>query len=325
MDALISVIMPVYKVEYDFLKNSIQSVLNQRYQAIELILVDDGSPDDCGKICDLYQKTDHRVRVIHTANQGVSAARNTGLSACRGEYIMFVDSDDYLDDTFLLDLYSVGQRYQADCVIGGCVETEKTGDAPEAHRDDFDVKLLGARELTNALFYMEHPFAGFELTAVWGTLYRKSALEGAKFNVKMRIGEDFAFRYQVFQRIDKAACIDVRGYHYLKRNSSAMRNGFQTNKLETIPELEKLICETDDPEYRAGVISRSVNIAIVILFMIPIEETYRNERSRVVHFIGAYKKETLKNPRTRGKVRIALWLSALGFDFVQRLFSLLKR
>lgn len=325
MDALISVVMPVYKVEYELLRNSVQSVLSQRYQNIELILVDDGSPDDCGKICDTYQKADDRVRVIHTGNHGVSAARNTGLLECRGEYVMFVDSDDYIDDTFISDLYNTERRYHVDCVIGGCIQTGQIGDVPEAHCDDFEVKLFDSRKLTNALFYMEHPFQGFELTAVWATLYRRSALEDVAFNEKMRIGEDFSFRYQVFQHINRAACVDVRGYHYVQRKDSAMRSGFQTNKLETIPELEKLIHETKDPEYRAGVISRSVNIAIVILFMIPIGEGYVDERNSVVHFIHTYKKETLKNPRTRRKVRIALWLSVLGFDFVQRLFSVLKR
>lgn len=325
MDSLISVIMPVYKVEYDLLKNSIHSVLAQRYKNLELILVDDGSPDDCGMICDAYREADSRVRVIHTENKGVSAARNVGLDESRGEYVTFVDSDDYIDETFLGDLYAIAQRYQVDCVIGGCVQTERIGDPPEEHCGDFEVKFLDAREVTDALFYMKHPFRGFELTAVWGTLYCKSVLESARFNVKMRIGEDFVFRYQAFKCVTKVACVDVRGYHYLQRADSAMRNGYQRNKLDAIPELEKLIQETKEPENRAGVVSRSVNIAIVILFMIPVEKAYINERRYVIQFINAYKKEALDNPRTRKKVRIALWLSVLGFDFVQRFFALLKR
>lgn len=325
MNDLISIIMPVYKVEHELLENAFQSVLRQSYENIELIAIDDGSPDDCGSICDAYGKKDARVRVIHTENKGVSSARNTGMSIAEGKFIMFVDSDDYIDQDMVENLYHMIYKHEADCAICGCVKTQHTDDKPEHNNGDFEVKVFDRREITNALFYMEQPFEGFELTAVWGTLYKKSAIEGMRFNTKMKIGEDFEFRYQLFRKINKAVCADLRGYHYLIRESSAMRNGFDPGKLNSIVELEKMIDAPENREYRDGIISRAVNIAIVILFMIPIESEYKKIRADVICFLKKYRKSAVSNPRTRGKVKMALRLSYFGFDNVQRIFGLMNR
>ena len=102
---LISVIVPVYKVE-QFIHRCVDSILNQTYTNLEIILVDDGSPDRCGEICDEYAEKDSRIRVIHQKNGGPSAARNAGLDICTGEYIAFVDSDDYIEPDMLQQLLS---------------------------------------------------------------------------------------------------------------------------------------------------------------------------------------------------------------------------
>lgn len=325
MNDLISIIMPVYKVEHELLENAFQSVLRQSYENIELIAIDDGSPDDCGSICDEYRKKDARVRVVHTGNKGVSSARNTGISAAEGKFVMFVDSDDYIDRDLVENLYHVMHKHEADCVICGCVKTQRTDDPPKQNNSDFGMKVFNSQEITNALFYMEQPFEGFELTAVWGTLYRKSVIEGLQFNTKMKIGEDFEFRYQLFKKINKVVCVNLCGYHYLIRESSAMRNGFDPCKLDAIAELEKMIDTPENREYRDGIISRAVNIAIVILFMIPIQPEYKNVRADVVCFLKKYRKAAASNPRTRNKVKMALRLSYLGFDNVQRIFALINK
>ena len=104
--AYVSVIVPVYKTE-QYLDKCIQSIIDQTLDNIEVILVDDGSPDSCGKICDLYANKDSRIKVIHKKNEGVSAARNDGIHAATGEYLIFVDSDDYLPINALQSLYEV--------------------------------------------------------------------------------------------------------------------------------------------------------------------------------------------------------------------------
>ena len=110
--ALISIIIPVYKVE-KYLEKCIQSVINQTYENLQIILVDDGSPDNCGKICVEYAKKDHRIEVIHKSNGGLSDARNKGLEIAKGEYIGFVDSDDYIESDMYEVLYNLLKQYNA--------------------------------------------------------------------------------------------------------------------------------------------------------------------------------------------------------------------
>ena len=104
MNKLVSIIIPVYNVE-KYLAECIESVLKQTYQNIEILLIDDGSPDNSGKICDEYEEKDSRVRVIHKENGGVSSARNVGLEQANGEYITFIDSDDFVSESYIEELY----------------------------------------------------------------------------------------------------------------------------------------------------------------------------------------------------------------------------
>ena len=117
----LSVIVPVYKVE-KYLRRCIDSILEQNYRDIELILVDDGSPDWCPEMCDQYQKKDKRVRVIHQKNSGVAVARNAGMRMATGDYITFVDSDDYIDREMYVSMFEIIEQYQCDVVMCDCVK-----------------------------------------------------------------------------------------------------------------------------------------------------------------------------------------------------------
>ena len=116
MEELISVIVPIYKVE-DYLDRCIQSLVNQTYKNLEIILVDDGSPDDCPRICDEWEKRDHRIKVIHQENKGLSAARNVAMRICTGEYLIFVDGDDVISNDMIESLYQASQKTKADCIF----------------------------------------------------------------------------------------------------------------------------------------------------------------------------------------------------------------
>ena len=117
MDALISVLIPVFNVER-YLSRCIESVIKQTYKNIEIILIDDGSKDKSGKICDKYAKKDDRIRVIHKENEGVSVARNLGMDSANGEYIIFVDSDDWIEQQAVELLFSQLSLYDSDLAIG---------------------------------------------------------------------------------------------------------------------------------------------------------------------------------------------------------------
>lgn len=122
---LISVIMPVYKTEESHLRKAIKSVINQSYREIEIILVDDGLPDQCGAICDAYAGTENRIRVIHKKNGGGSSARNCGRQTVTGDYIFFMDSDDTLEENAIEVLFLMAQNTHADITICSCRHVNK--------------------------------------------------------------------------------------------------------------------------------------------------------------------------------------------------------
>ena len=138
--ALLSVIVPVYRVE-QYLHKCLDSLVNQTYRDLEIILVDDGSPDTCGAICDAYAARDGRIRVIHQENRGLSGARNTGLDHARGEFVAFVDSDDYLEQDMYAQLMAAAVGESADIVIGDFYMILETGISRRYSRMTVDTPL----------------------------------------------------------------------------------------------------------------------------------------------------------------------------------------
>ncbi len=323
---MISVIMPVYNVEEILLRKSIESILTQDRRNLELLLIDDGSTDDSGTICDEYAEKDARIKVYHTINKGVSAARNFGLDHATGNYIFFVDADDYVAPNCLSKMYAVLEETSADAVMCAAVHVEEDNvvDASVFVHSENKIKM-NQKEAVEALCYMFQPYEGYEFGAVWGSLYKREVLHQERFNEKMKIGEDFAYKFQVFQRIKSVVCLEEKLYYYFIRSSSAMRNGFDERKVDSIFELENAIQNGLVRDiYQQCYVSRMINIAIVILFMIPIDEKNAEIRGSIKTIIKSYRKVVIHNKKTRQKVRLALIASYLSIDFSQRVFSILK-
>lgn len=219
--ALISVIVPVYKAEHT-IGRCVESIIGQTYRNLELILVDDGSPDKSGLICDEYAGMDTRVVAVHTSNCGVSAARNQGLEQARGEFVAFVDSDDYVDRTFLADAYDDITRYQADLSISGVqTETFKYGEmiGSELHRGkDKDYTL---EELLDA-FDTDYPFIC--ICGVWCKLYRTEIVRkfAVRFDTGLALGEDTAFNCDYFQHARTVRFSSKVHYHYFRGNNDSL-------------------------------------------------------------------------------------------------------
>ena len=219
---LISVIVPIYKVE-PYLRQCVDSVLNQTHTDLEVILVDDGSPDGCGAICDEYAAKDARVKVIHKENGGLSDARNAGLNVMRGAYVSFVDSDDWLELTALESLYAAMERTQADMVIGGNDRIEdRTG------------RLLSAPSAPDESRIMDkHSAMKQALTqgcAAWARLYKAKVHTGICFPVG-EINEDEAIVLRLLERCDRVTEINEVVYHYRCRPESITTTSFSAKKL----------------------------------------------------------------------------------------------
>ena len=230
MDKLISVIVPVYQVE-PYLDECVRSIAAQTYEDLEIILVDDGSPDRCPAMCDAWAERDRRIRVIHKPNGGLSDARNAGLAAATGAWIAFVDSDDRIAPEMLEKLADALERDDSD--IAACA-------VEMVWEDDTPARLLTAQ--VNCV--LERAQAQAALMAettlkqpVWYKLYRAETIRGIPFEVG-KTHEDVFWSYQAVGRARRVSVIDYVGYYYLQRSGSIMGSGYSLKRLDAIEAYE---------------------------------------------------------------------------------------
>lgn len=215
---MISIIVPVYNVE-KHIKKCLDSIVNQTYKDLEIILVDDGSPDSSGAICDEYAKNDSRIKVIHKENGGQSSARNMGLDLASGEYVGFVDSD----DTIELDAYE--KLYNAisgvDIAIGGHNEVKENEVKTCASKIKKD---LNEEELWQEIF-------GRLNNATWNKLYRRDLIKDIRFDLHFMHGEDLIFNILYLEKAKTGRIINEPIYNYFKRGDSITTGKFTRRKL----------------------------------------------------------------------------------------------
>ena len=226
METAISVIVPVYRVE-KYLPACIDSILNQTFTDFELILVDDGSPDRCPEICDETAKRDARVRVIHQANQGLSAARNAGIEAARGAWLSFVDSDDFLAPDFLETLHDAAVRAGgADCALCGVQLTDEAGEKIGQPLSVAD----GVRTGRSILETLCRAPAMLYLVA-WNKLYRRDVFQTLRYPVG-RQNEDTYLAAELFDTVQTVICVSKPMYFYRQRVDSIMYMAVTTRNLD---------------------------------------------------------------------------------------------
>ena len=322
---LISVIMPVYKTEESHLRKAIESVINQSYRKLEIVLVDDGSPDQCGAICDTYAETDNRVRVIHKKNGGVSSARNCGLETVTGDYIFFVDSDDTLKGNAIEVLFAIVQKTNADIVICSCKHVKEKNDDNAIYDGAYQcLKTVESAEAIKNLSYNIHVFDELEPTAVWGKLYKKSAVQNLRFNEKMNVGEDFVFNYFAICKAKVVTYCNLKLYNYNFVETSLMNNKIYSPKLmRSFEELVKFAESQKNSEYFDEVIVRSVNVAFTIYLKTPEKQSI--EKNEIEEYIVKYRSSVLTNTKTNLKIRVALVLSTISFKLVRWVFFKTKK
>lgn len=212
MEKLISIIVPIYKVE-QYLSRCVDSLLNQDYCQIEIILVDDGSPDGCGNICEGYARRDSRIRVIHQPNLGLSAARNSGIEIANGDYLMFVDSDDFVENMFCSYAISKAIEFDSDIVVFGY--NDVFFDRIERRSVVENEKKLSREEALSELC------GGKILSFAWNKLYKASLFEGVRYP-KGRLYEDIGTTYLLFDKANAVYLANGITYNYRKRNDSIL-------------------------------------------------------------------------------------------------------
>lgn len=212
---LISVIVPIYNVE-KFLPLCIDSVLSQTYENIELLLIDDGSPDGCGQLCDEYAERDDRVHVIHQENSGVAEARNHGLRIAKGEYLFFVDSDDMLLPEALMILYRASIGYSADIVSGQNITIDENANVVSCReKSSVEPHIMSARDAMR--YYAAKDWAP------WNRLYKKKIHQDIWFP-HFRIHEDEAIKFLLLERCERVVEVGAVTYGYRNRSTSITKS-----------------------------------------------------------------------------------------------------
>lgn len=222
---LISVIVPVYNVEA-YLDKCISSIVNQTYRNLEIILVDDGSPDNCPAMCDAWKEKDSRIVVLHKENGGLSDARNVGMGAAHGEFISFIDGDDWIEPRFFEILQHELEAQNADvaavqyrlCWEGDACERQSAYEHVTVYDRQTAMRLLIQNQIKQV---------------VWNKLYRSAQIRDIPFE-KGKVHEDEFWTYQVIGRIERFAAIDYIGYDYFQRAGSIMGAGYSPKRLDAV-------------------------------------------------------------------------------------------
>ena len=322
---LVSVIVPVYKVE-GFLKQCVDSLINQTYHNIEIILVDDGSPDNCPELCDEYAKKDNRIRVIHRENGGLSAARNSGINIANGEYICFVDSDDWIDLDMIELLYNAISANNADYAVCGM-------------KDEFDYKVSQKRtgeilcktadkNKALELILLDECFYGY----AWNKLYRRAKFEDLHFDEKLLSCEDLDFTVKYAEKCESVVYTAEKMYHYRHHGLSMTGDmNYSVRKLSVLDAYEKItpIYEKHRADLLPIIERNYLKIAINILGRMKASKVDDGEvLKRIKGIIKKYYPKVMKSPigiKTKLNIFISKNFPALILRIKQRLLKFMQR
>lgn len=237
MEPLITIIIPVYNVE-KYLKRCVDSVLAQTYRNFEVILIDDGSPDKSGELCDLFAEDDCRIRVFHTQNGGVSNARNIGLDNANGDYITFVDSDDYIHPDYLAELLKAVMEHKSS-KIAVCSFYHVNSECTEFEEESKRCNFFDKSEIN--VFREYNYVKAYVLKFIWCAIYDKEIIKKIRFRSGLHLAEDSLFMAEAISLSPDIAIVNKSLYYYVNYAQSASHGGFDERKATFVDSWLKII------------------------------------------------------------------------------------
>ena len=307
IDKLISIIIPVYKVEA-YIDRCIKSVIQQTYRNIEIILVDDGSPDKCGSICEYYSQRDKRILVFHKTNAGLSDARNYGIEKANGEYIVFIDSDDYVDADYIAYLYNLILKYKTRMSICQHRTLYDNGSIKDQNTETDEV--LDTNICLERMLYHDRID-----TAAWAKMYHRDLFRKVLYP-KGRIFEDIGTTYALMLQCRKIAVGYASKYNYVFHNNSIVNGQFTIKKLDMIDMTDKMASDVIEifPALENAVIRRRVYARFSTLNqMLNEKERYNDIRVGIIGFIMNNGKLVLKNKKAPKRDKMAIILLRINY------------
>ncbi|KAB7788130.1 glycosyltransferase family 2 protein [Bifidobacterium cebidarum] len=306
---LVTVIVPVYNVE-QYVEQCLDSISSQTYRNLEIIVIDDGSTDESGRICDEFASRDSRATVIHEDNCGLSGARNNGIRLSHGEWISFIDSDDYLSPIYIETLISTALQTKSPIArvpFGKPFTDGQTCTLTNSIKEVPSPTVLSSQQMQKDLLYQQ-----YDTAMQWG-VYERWTLGDDPFPLGLYY-EDLATLYRAIHRISQVAMVECREiYAYRMRSDSQIRQSFRPVKaqsaLKVSEQLENEICNWY-PELAAAAASRCFSVNRMVFAQIPIQE--KQTRNIIWQRLKRYRSTVLIDHEARTRERIAAFITLLG-------------
>lgn len=311
---MISIVIPVYNVER-YLRRCVDSVIAQTYANIEIILVDDGSTDASGDICEEYAGKDVRIKVIHQENGGLSSARNTGIEEAKGEYLTFIDSDDFVDRRYAGRLYELIQEYGADISIAGFVKFKKfSGIKTKAIKNPSVREYDGISAISDMWYQKTIP------NFAWAKMYKRKLFEGIRYPVG-KLYEDLGTTYRLFYKARRIVYSAEPLYFYFQRSDSIMNEKFRMEKMDRILVSRELLdwSRSCCPALTDAAGARFFISNVQVLAEIPNDMHYKDETAYIKSNIKKYRKSVVRNRDAKPMNRLIAAVSVLDIRILKRL------
>lgn len=312
---LISVIVPVYKVE-DYLDQCIESIIGQTYTNLEIILVDDGSPDNCPALCDSWAKSDSRIHVIHKSNGGLASARNAGLDICTGTYVSFVDSDDWLDH----NMYQEQLKYIDGADVVACQINYVKGSKIFPSRSNSSVFVIdNYYKMMDAFLSFQEPDLRWE---VWNKLIKRSIIGEERFK-EGQIFEDVYFNRVVFSKASKVVVHNTPLYNYRVVRPGSINSKFNPKGLTKLAELQEyinILMDSKENEIALRYISYTLNTILGFYIQAEKSRADNNIKDSLLRKFEDYYTLYLKQGGKKSLSYILFKLWPWGYTKVQPLY-----
>lgn len=317
-EPLISIVIPVYNVSA-YLKRCLDSVCTQLYENLEIILVDDGSTDNSGVICDEYAKLDNRILVIHKENGGLSDARNAGIAVSQGDYISFIDSDDFVGKLYIQRLVRLLLEFDADISIANQQNFSDYNKIKKKQRQS--IKVFNGISAIEDMWYQRNI-----KTSAWGKLYKKELFQEIEYP-KGKIYEDLGTTYKLFYLSEKIVYSSEVLYYYYQRNDSTMNKKFTLEKMDRI-ELSKELLEwavNNCLQLKDAAIARFFISNMQVLQEIPNINVYHEQIQFIKRNIEKYRVQVIFNKNVKFVNRIIACCACFEINLLKKLGFFYKK
>ena len=316
---LVSVIVPIYRVE-QYLNKCVDSIISQTYKNIEIILVDDGSPDSCGQMCDEYKKIDKRIKVIHKENGGLSDARNFGLEAATGEYICFVDSDDFVSELYVEKLLKTALKNKTDIVACNFQYMDEKGKTWV--RKEKREKIYSTKEAIKDIFTTNQDTE----VMMCNKIYKRSLF--IDNNIKFPVGkvhEDNFTTYKLYDKANKISLINDKLYYYLQRDNSIMStfNKKRFDALLALDEIKEYF--KNKPGFEKEIECNEILVYFSLINNMIKSNYDGKEKLEIVNRIKQNKLSYLKNKIISFKQKAMILLLLFNFNLYSKIYLKLKK